>query len=67
MKLGYIDKVEGQTIHFLPRKRQSDLFDMSENTAEYAQRFYREINGLGNVLLVKIQGGKPRIISNRSF
>ncbi len=65
MKLGYIDRVENETIHILPKHIRQDLFDSSETTAAYAKRFFNEIEGLGNILLVKLQGSQFRIIGKR--
>lgn len=61
MKLGYTDRTEKRTTHYLPRKRRTDLFNASENTVDYCKRFFSEIRGLGNVLLVK----DGRIIAKR--
>ena len=67
MKLGYMDRVERTTIHVLPKRRRSNLFNESENTSDYATRFFQEIHGLGNVALVKIQHGKQHRIGLRGI
>ncbi len=65
MKLGYIDRVEARTIHVLTRHRQQNLFDGKETTTTYAKRFFGEITGMGNILVVKLQGSQYRTIGKR--
>ncbi len=67
MKLGFIDRVEKLTIHILPKHRQSNLFDKSETSAEYVTRFFQEIRGLGNVVIIKIQHSKQHRIGIRGL
>ena len=65
MKLGYVDRIEKRTIHILPRHIRQDLFDTTECTSDYIGRFYREIRGLGNIEIVKLQGHKYRTVGIR--
>ena len=68
MQLGYIDRVEGSTIRTLPRNnRPETLFEAKETTPEYAVRFFHELRGLGNILLVKMDGRKYRVIGKRGL
>lgn len=53
MLLGYVDRVAALSSphpsYFLPR-------DRGENRTEYVRRFFREVRGLGNVLIVTKRG-----------
>ena len=61
MRLGYIDKIEKKTVHYLPKKNSINNLFNNETASEYAQRFFSEIKGLGNVLIVY----RGRVIENR--
>lgn len=61
MKLGWIDKVEKRTTYYLPAiDSRKDLF-CRESRQAYINRFFAEIRGLGNVVLVK----DGRVIASR--
>jgi hypothetical protein len=54
MQLGYVDRVEKRTIHYLKRKE-------GELVIDYCFRFFYEIRGLGNILIMKDR----RVISRK--
>lgn len=66
MRLGYQDKTGGKVYEFKKKGLSfGGLFNI--NTADYAKHFFSEIEGLGNVYIVKIKGNKLRRIASRTF
>lgn len=63
MRLGWIDRANRKTVYYLPKLDSTkDLFNR-ESVVEYSQRFFREVKGLGNVLLVY----RGRVIAKRGI
>lgn len=66
MRLGYIDRAEKKTVYLLPKTGTPGNINFTpETTAEYAARFFREINGLGNIIIVRVKGSRSRPIGKR--
>lgn len=58
MRLGWMDRAEGKTVYMYPKKG---------NKEDYADKFFREIKGLGNIAIVKVEGSKYRKIAIRGI
>ena len=67
MRLAYCDRAYSKTLLILPRPRLDELFDKRETNEEYANRFFNEIKGLGNIHILKVKGNHYRVLSSRSF
>lgn len=66
MRLGYIDRAEKKTVHLLPKTDTRDSLKFYHETpAEYAFRFFQEIKGLGNIIIVMVKGKRTRSIGRR--
>ena len=80
-RLGWYDRSAPSIINVLPKKgdpkrdrrgrlidqgRTRGLFDR-ETTTEYTRRFFHEIEGLGNVGIVRVCGNKTRVIAKRGM
>ena len=64
MRLGYQDKTGGKIYEFKKVDSRKDLFN---SNADYAQRFFNDVKGLGHVFLVRIKGNNVRRIASRTF
>jgi len=66
MRLGYIDRAEKKTVYLLPKTgTPGNINFIPETPVEYVKRFFREIEGLGNIIIVRVKGGRSRWIGRR--
>ena len=68
MLLGWYDRRDGnRRVRYLDKRGTHASTSPTEDTTAYAVRFFREMQGVGNVEIVKIDGNKLRTIARRGI
>lgn len=71
MRLGWFDRAGSGTrrVYWLPRGScvAPGGFRLPESRADYARRFFREIEGLGNACIVTLRGNRTTVRARRGL